>query len=145
MAKSKNTNKWDKIKTQSDPMVAVATIADLSDESFAELEERNLRMEADLASIKKILIGNGDPTNSLVARLTRIEEDSNKFSSTLQEIRTYLVGDLTTKKDSICDKIDSIEDRLVKVESSMSSINKVVWIAITAVIGEIVLTILRLF
>jgi archaellum component FlaC len=126
-------------------MVAVATIADLSDESFAELEERNLRMEADLASIKKILIGNGDPTNSLVARLTRIEEDSNKFSSTLQEIRTYLVGDLTTKKDSICDKIDSIEDRLVKVESSMSSINKVVWIAITAVIGEIVLTILRLF
>jgi len=59
-------------------------------------------------------------------------------------MKKLLIGDLDSRKNSVADALDNMNERIERLERSMLNINKVVWIVATALIGEIVLAIIRL-
>ena len=97
-----------------------------------------------MSEINKALIGNGDPTNSIVARLKRIEDNYSEMNESVNAMKKLLIGDLDSRKNSVADALDNMNERIERLERSMLNINKVVWIVATALIGEIVLAIIRL-
>ncbi len=141
---SKNHNKWEKIKSEPDANRAISQVIDLADESFGnrELDIENICNMVN--NINKALLGNGDPTNSIIARLTRIEENYSRMNDNINSIQKLLIGDISSRKDSIAENLENMNDRIERLERSMLNINKVIWVAVAAIVGEIVLAILSI-
>jgi hypothetical protein len=66
------------------------------------------------------------------------------MNESVNAMKKLLIGDLDSRKNSVADALDNMNDRIERLERSMLNINKVVWIVATALIGEIVLAIIRL-
>ena len=141
---SKNHAKWEKIKSEQDTSRAIGQIVDLVDESFGYREQEIEAIYKSVSEINKALIGNGDPTNSIVARLKRIEDNYSEMNESVNAMKKLLIGDLDSRKNSVADALDNMNERIERLERGMLNINKVVWIVATALIGEIVLAIIRL-
>ena len=141
---SKNHAKWEKIKSEQDASRAIGQIVDLADESCGYREQESEAICKSVREINKALIGNGDPTNSIVARLKRIEDNYSEMNESVNAMKKLLIGDLDSRKNSVADALDNMNERIERLERSMLNINKVVWIVATALIGEIVLAIIRL-
>ena len=141
---SKNHAKWEKIKSEQDTSRAIGQIVDLVDESFGYREQEIEAICKSVSEINKALIGNGDPTNSIMARLKRIEDNYSEMNESVNAMKKLLIGDLDSRKNSVADALDNMNERIERLERSMLNINKVVWIVATALIGEIVLAIIRL-
>jgi len=76
--------------------------------------------------------------------LKRIEDNYSEMNESVNAMKKLLIGDLDSRKNSVADALDNMNDRIERLERSMLNINKVVWIVATALIGEIVLAIIRL-
>lgn len=81
----KNKMLWESVRNETDVAAAIQLIADVGEQATTESirDRAALRKEMyalrdaakdDYYILRKTLVGNGDPTHSIVARLERIEE-----------------------------------------------------------------------
>lgn len=144
VAAGKFSRKWDAVKKEADPMRAIGLAVDIADEAIVESELERAELRQAIKALTKVISGNGDPTHSVVARMERLEAEYQTSCADLREIRMLLKGDLSTKKDSLLDKIDALDDRLATVERALAKQDKVMWIIIAAVVTEVVMKIIGL-
>ena len=111
----KNRILWEQVRRETDPKEATLLIADFAEQAInegindreqlrQEIDKSNKELQSEIAGLRKVLQGNGDPSHSLIARLDRIEENQRKASD---------------------------------------SVNKIVWIVVSAVLAQIVLYLLN--
>lgn len=111
----KNRILWEQVRRETDPKEATLLIADFAEQAInegindreqlrQEIDKSNKELQSEIAGLRKVLQGNGDPSRSIIARLDRIEENQRKASD---------------------------------------SVNKIVWIVVSAVLAQIVLYLLN--
>lgn len=93
----------------------------------------------DLRKLRALVIGNGDPENSVMARLGRLETESGKTYKTVNRIRETLLGDLDEGEEPT-----GIMYRLCELEKLRKDIRRFTWLIVSALAGEVVFTIIRL-
>lgn len=76
--KEKNKIIWENIKEEDDLNRAKNMIAKCSEEAIADIYNQMTSICSDAASVSKAVFGNGDPSESLVARLKVVETDMKK-------------------------------------------------------------------
>lgn len=90
-AKSKETMLWEQVRKEEDAKEAILMIADYTEAAINESIAYRKTLHDDItqtvnvlgdqiAELRKILQGNGDPTHSVIARLAKIEESQRKSS-----------------------------------------------------------------
>ena len=101
--KEKNRLLWEQVRQEDDLVKAVHMIADLTEQAIDEricefLDVRNqmskYREEARLENreLRKVLLGNGDPSHSVVARLERIEESQKKQTENSSKVMWTVIS-----------------------------------------------------
>ena len=123
------------IKEMTDPLLALHELADLTfeigEEACAERGEiRELTVKNRLA-----IIGNGDPTHSLVGRLLSVEKKVDLFTCDIKEIKELLIGGVSQRELSLKQRMDKFEDYVQRSE-------KLQWFTVTAIIGYIIAQVL---
>jgi hypothetical protein len=127
------------VSRETDPAKALALVVSILKQLVGTMSDEQLETNKKLDVLHKIIVGNGDPTKSLVARMERIEDCSNASTSDTAEIKTLLVGDMTS-----ADNRPSMLDRLRKLETAMNTTIKIVWMVLAVVIGQIVLRLMEI-
>lgn len=101
--KEKNRLLWEQVRQEDDLVKAVHMIADLTEQAIDErncefLDVRNQmnahREEARLENreLRKVLLGNGDPSHSVVARLERIEDCQKKQTENSSKVMWTVIS-----------------------------------------------------
>lgn len=118
-----------------DPTKALSMLAEISYDIGIEACDERHELKREVDRLRKFIIGNGDPANSIMARLKRVEESINQLSCSMgediKEIKLALLGDLSIHKEGLIDKV-SDNTRINK------NLNRVVWAIVMIVIGELV-------
>ena len=89
MKKDNNHLIWEQVRVEDDTVKAVRMIANISEQSINEmncefmdlsnqLKSQREQLHSEIAELRKVLLGNGDPSRSIVARLERIEAAQKK-------------------------------------------------------------------
>ena len=119
------------IKSLDDPMKALHELADLTVEIGEEAcEERNQIMELTKKNCL-MLIGNGNPNESVVGRLLNIEQHFDD----IKEIKELLIGGVSQKGLSLKGRMDKFEDYVARSE-------KLQWFTLTAIVGYVIYQVL---
>jgi hypothetical protein len=117
---------------------ALSSLADIQyDIGMSACKERK-ELQGEVQRLRAVIIGNGDPENSVLTRLCRVEGNLEEIGTGIKDIKLLLQGDL---KDS--DSVGLL-DRVRQNTKSLKAINKVVWAAALILIAEIVATLLGL-
>lgn len=134
-SKERVTRKIEAIKNMGDPMSALKELADLTFEmgeeacverkEIGELTEKN----------RLALIGNGNPTASLVGRMSSVENKVDLFACDIKEIKDLLVGGVNQRDISLKARMDKFDDYVKRAE-------KLQWFTITAIVGYVITQIL---
>ncbi len=123
------------IKKITDPIKALHELADLTfdigEEACKEREEIMRLTEKNRVA----LTGNGNPINSLIGRLSSVEDKVDCFSSDIKDIKDLLVGGVSQRELSLKARMDKFEDYAQRTE-------KLQWFIITAIIGYVVAQVL---
>ena len=130
----------DEVKNMKSYTEALTSLADIQFEVGLQACSERSELRKELETLRLILIGNGNPENSLVSRVGVLErcmtDCSTRTSKSIEKIEEALLGD--DKGAGLFEKIRSIE--LVR-----SNIQKVMWIMIGTVATQIVLAVIKLF
>lgn len=123
------------IKKMTEPLQALSELADLTyeigEEACVEREEIRMLTEKN----RLALMGNGDPANSLLGRLTSVENKVDCFTRDIKEIKDLLVGGVSQRELSLKARMDKFEDYAQRTE-------KLQWFIVTAIIGYVVAQVL---
>lgn len=142
------TRHWQDIKNEQDAMKAIKLAVELADEAISDSIEDRDTLRTNIDRLLKTICGNDDPTHSIIARVIEIEKQIDKFSAELKDITLLLKGGLTIEKNSICDKLDCLDERMKTLEKTVDksngNLNKVTWILVTALLGAIAMAIINL-
>lgn len=126
----------EEVKKMADRQAALSALADIQyDIGISACEER-AQLRKQVEELRAFLIGNGDPSNSVLARLSGVETQMCKIGNNIDDIKSLLQGDMKGSSGLL--------DRVRQNENSHKSINRVMWIIITVVIGELIATVLGL-
>lgn len=127
----------EEIKKMDDWHAALTALADIQYDIGMDAcsERKDLRDEIEV--LRKVIIGNGDPTNSIVTRITDVEKCMGTIGEDIKEIKDALLGDLKTGKKGLMDRVSDNE----KVNANMV---KVVWIIVGVAITQVIATLLGL-
>ena len=138
---------WEKLKSEDNLTEALHMIADLGYGMVQSRKRKDCELQDEIVSLKKVILGNGDPTNSLVNKVNRLTEKATDTNSKVDaiglevtEIKYLLIGDVKRGPDN-----KSLLDRVQHAEKISDNASKVVWAVLLIVIGEVVLKILGLF
>jgi hypothetical protein len=98
-----------------------------------------LKREVD--QLRKFIIGNGDPANSIMARLKELEEGIKSLSCGMGEdikiIKKALLGDIDSETKGL-------KQRVADNTRINSNLNRIVWAVVLIVVGEMVARLLGL-
>ena len=141
----KNHLMWESVREEDDLAKAIKMTTEIGEEAIKSSIEDRIQIREDISAIKRTVVGNGDPTHSIIARVEALEERIRVSCGVVEEIRKLLVGDLSGRKDSVSDKVDDLSERISKLEAAMGSISKLTWVVILAVVGEVLARVFNLF
>lgn len=117
---------------------ALCALADIQYEMGTDACAERSELREQIRVLKEKLFGNGDPDKSIVARLKYLEDSIEKFTrettSDIAIIKSGLIGDLDGKKGLL--------DRMETAERLNANLIKVMWIAISVIVAELVATLL---
>jgi hypothetical protein len=99
-----------------------------------KLQERQGEIQQDLRLLKVVVLGNGNPNESIVARLTNVEKILNeKVVNRVDELIGLLQG--KEGEAGFCERVRDLE-------KARNNINKLAWAILLVFIGEIVMRII---
>ena len=130
---------WEKLKSEEDVTKALHTMADLGYGMVISRKRRDEELQQEIKSLQKVILGNGDPAGSLVARVAVLNEKISETCADVTEIKYLLIGDVKRGADN-----ESLLDRIQHAQKTSQTATKIVWIVLATVIGEIVVKLLGL-
>jgi len=130
---------WEKLKSEEDVTKALHMMADLGYGMVISRKRRDEELQQEIRSLQKVILGNGDPAGSLVARVATLNEKISETYSDVTEIKYLLIGDVKRGADN-----ESLLDRIQHAQKTSQTATKIVWIVLAIVIGEIVVKLLGL-
>jgi len=101
---------------------------------LAEQRETNIKLD----NMTKILLGNGDPSHSMLNRMTNVECDLSKIKACVEKIDTLLWGE----GDDISQK--PLVERVKDSEKIAISAIKITWLAIGVIVAAAITGVLTL-
>ena len=140
MDSDKNKLLWESIRSEPDAMKAIRLATQVGEDAVMSSEKDRASMKKELADVKKILSGNGDPSHSLLNRVTVIEADTTHCKGKIDRIERLLVGDIDDGTDK-----ESILAMVKKSDKIANNAIKIAWLVLGAFITQVVLQILQLF
>jgi len=127
------------VRREADTHKAVHMLADLGEEAVVAGMNDRAEMRAQMLTLVKILIGNGDPSHSMINRVEDLEITLGDCKKVLLQIQTLLMGDLATGM-----KEDSILDKVKKADKVSATAIKLAWMVLGLLVAQIVSTLLNL-
>jgi predicted phage-related endonuclease len=128
--------------SETDPSKAIALLAEVSYDIGIDACDERSELKREVEKLRRFIIGNGDPTNSIMARLKGLENSVDELSCSIgediKEIKFALLGDIKGDKKGLYDKV-SDNTRINQ------NLNRIVWAVILIVVGELVARLLGLF
>ena len=119
---------------------AINVLADIQYQIGAEAcsERHELRKEIgklreDVIMLKCIILGDGKPEDSVLARMARVETCTNKIQNTLETIEENLKGGYDT---------EGLIEQLHTLKKMGDNIKKLTWIIVSIFIGEVILALI---
>ena len=126
------------IKESPNTKSAINSMADLlliiERNRLAEQRETNIKLD----NMTKILLGNGDPSHSMLNRMTNVECDLSKIKACVEKIDTLLWGE----GDDISQK--PLVERVKDSEKIAISAIKITWLAIGVIVAAAITGVLTL-
>jgi hypothetical protein len=126
------------IKDSPNTKSAINSMADLlliiERNRLAEQRETNIKLD----NMTKILLGNGDPSHSMLNRMTNVECDLGKIKACVEKIDTLLWGE----GDDISQK--PLVERVKDSEKIAISAIKITWLAIGVIVAAAITGVLTL-
>lgn len=92
--KEKNRIIWENIKEEDDLVRAKNMIANGSQEAIADIYNQMTSICTDAASVSKAVLGNGDPSESIVVRLKVVETDLKKIKDNFTKVLWIVITPL---------------------------------------------------
>lgn len=92
--KEKNRIIWENIKEEDDLVRAKNMIASGSQEAIADIYNQMTSICTDAASVSKAVLGNGDPSESIVVRLKVVETDLKKIKDNFTKVLWIVITPL---------------------------------------------------
>jgi hypothetical protein len=131
----------EEIKEMTDVHQAISALADIQyDIGVSACGERQ-KLQKEVENLRRLIIGNGDPSQSIVMRLLKVESDVGEVKAKVDEIHTEILGDLEKDKKGLVSRVRDCE----RVNANLI---KVVWIVVGVAVTEtlgVLLLILRNF
>lgn len=128
------------IKNEDNVSKAIAMLADVQYE-IAVVSCREIKsLSEQIRALQIIISGNGSPSESLLARLEKLEKFIDQVIIDITIIKVALIGDLSSDPVK-----KGIVGRLVDVEKVTGALTKATWILVGSVLAQVVLKILGLF
>ena len=131
---------WQRIKETEDAMTAIHLIADVGYGAVVSRKRDIAKVELELGQIKKILLGNGDPTNSILAKVNTLMVIQDRTNQELSDLKYLIIGDVKKGVDN-----ESLLDRVQHAQKMSQTASKLVWIILTFFILELLGRIMGLF
>lgn len=126
------------IKKMTDPLEALSELADLLFEIGEEACQEREEIMALTQQNRLALMGNGNPGNSILGRLTELEKQVTPLAKDICEIKNLLTGGLTSKEPSFKQRMDDFDQHVERSE-------KLLWAILTSITGYIVYQVLMTF
>ena len=130
----------DDVKKMKSYTGAINVLADIQYETGIEAcrERHELRKEIeklreDIIMLRRIILGDGKPEDSVLARMARVEICTNKIQSTLETIEENLKGGYDT---------EGLIEQLRTLKKMGENIKKLTWIIVSIFIGEVILALI---
>lgn len=126
----------DEVKEMSgvDSKQALSLLADISYDIGIDACDERAELKREVDQLRKFIIGNGDPANSIMARLKSLEEGMNKITCDIgkdvREIKEALLGNIADEKPGLKGQVKD-NTRITQ------NLNRVVWAVVLIVIGEL--------
>ena len=128
----------DNIKEMTDKEAALSRLAEIQWEIGISACDERRELEQAIQFVRKILIGNGDPSTSVLHRVTAVEQSLKGVKTDTSVLTALLLGEI--RKDGTVSK--GLIDEMRHVANLKKTIDRVTWIIVTVGVGELLL---RLF
>jgi len=132
--------KLDEVKKMKSYTGAVSALTDVTFEiGIDACHERNEhrreieKLREDVIMLRCIILGDGKPEDSVLARLARVETCTNEIQSTLETIEENLKGGYDT---------EGLIEQLRTLKKMGDNIRKLTWIIVSIFIGEVILALI---
>ncbi len=129
----------DEVKTMKSYTEALTVLADIQFEIGMQACAERGQLRKEVERLREVIMGNGHPEKSLVSRVGVLErcfkECSEKTGTSVAKIEKALLGG---------DADAGLFEEVRSIKRMRESINKVMWIMIGTVIGQIVLLLIGL-
>jgi len=123
------------VRDMTDTNKALSVLAQYEIGLDACAERTELRKEVN--RLRVVVMGNGDPSHSIITRLSAVEVCMGELSKDMKEIKAALLGDVKGK--------GGILQRLKDVEDVVFDMVKFKWIIIGLIAAQVVSVIVGLF
>lgn len=126
--------KINEIKTMTDTPKAIGMLADMFyDEGMSACEERG-ELAKQLFDMRKMILGNGDPTTSILARVVSLEVCMGKIEKSIDRMLIAIMGSTDPEKPIV-----GLGERMRVVEKVHASLIKLAWLVMGVLVTEITL------
>jgi len=120
----------DSVKKMRDTQAALCELADIQyDIGISACKERT-KLQEELNNLRKVIVGNGDPENSILNRMAKVEGCLDGVKGDTVEIKEALIGNLKDGKRGLNDRVDSLEKIGGKID-------KLFWFFVFTILAEI--------
>ena len=132
--------KLDEVKKMKSYTDALTTLADIQYEiGIDACHERNEqsreieKLREDIIMLRRIILGDGKPEDSVLSRIARVETCTNEIQDTLKTIEENLKGGYDT---------EGLIEQLRTLKKMGDNIKKLTWIIVSIFIGEVILALI---
>jgi len=123
----------EEVKEMDDYKNALSALADIQyDIGMSACAERS-ELRKELESLRRVISGNGHPTDSVLARLSGVEKSIKLMGDDVTDIKKALLGDLD-------EQTKGIKERIRDCEKANANIQKFFWIVASLVAAQVVAT-----
>ena len=126
----------DEVKKMKSYTEAINMLADIQYQIGLDACHERHALQDELTKLHVLILGNGDPENSIINRLVKMEECMDEVCVKLDDISEALLGTMHGEKGLLY-KINDIEDM-------SKGFKKAMWIAVSVIIGQIIIAFINL-
>jgi len=127
----------DEIKKMDDYHQALSALADIQYEIGIDACGERHELQREIENLRKVIIGNGDPSHSIVARLSDVEKCMGDIGKNVEDILTALTGNIKEGDGGLIGKVKTCTQ-------FSENAKKIMWVIIGAALTQIIATIIGL-
>ena len=139
MNSAQNRALWQALTTEEDPKKSIRMLAEVLKSIWENSSEEYKSIQANIETLRRIIMGNGQPSRGMLSRLERLEESNKKMSCDMEVIKALLIGDASKGADN-----ESILDKVQHTQKLANGAVKLSWMVLAVVIGQIVAALLQI-